>query len=399
VCSACGASGRRLGDGRFMCAGCGFRSSVTAGTLFDRSRTPLTVWFSACWTFATSKDGVSASSLQRQLGFGSYQTAWALLQRLRAVLVRPGRERLSGRVEVDETYLGGPTPGLTGRALGKRALVAIAVEVRDDEGIGRCRLASIPDASSKSLRAFVAEHVDPGTMLVTDGWPGYAGLGARGYGHEPRNQRAAKRAGEEPERPAAGGASGGVAGQALAARHPPGLGWRRAPRWLPQRVRVPLQPALVPQPRNAVLPAARAGRRPRPGSVRRDGQAATTEADAADAARHAREARKHSAGASSTPMAKAGRPLLQLDGDPNPHVPATVSRASGRQLLVAPHDATALASPHARCTRVASSASSARSSCDRAHRPSGPPTVSHEGSQTAAQLSRHPAPTPDPTTG
>jgi hypothetical protein len=198
VCSACGASGWRLGDGRFMCAGCGFRSSVTAGTLFDRSRTPLTVWFYACWTFAISKDGVSASSLQRQLGFGSYQTAWALLQRLRAVLVRPGRERLSGRVEVDETYLGGPTPGLTGRALGKRALLAIAVEVREDEGIGRCRLAPIQDVSSRSLGAFVQENVDPGTVVVTDGWPGYAGIAGLGYGHEQRNQSAAKRAGEDP---------------------------------------------------------------------------------------------------------------------------------------------------------------------------------------------------------
>ncbi len=90
-----------------MCAGCGGRTSVTAGTVFDRTRTPLTVWFNACWLFATSKDGVSALSLQRTLEIGSYQTAWAMLHRLRAVLVRPEREQLSGTVEVDETFIGG----------------------------------------------------------------------------------------------------------------------------------------------------------------------------------------------------------------------------------------------------------------------------------------------------
>ena len=99
--------GWRLADGRFMCSGCGGRTSVTAGTIFDRTRTPLTVWFNACWLFATGKDGISALSLKRTLEIGSYQTAWAMLHRLRSVLVRPGRERLSGTVEVDETYIGG----------------------------------------------------------------------------------------------------------------------------------------------------------------------------------------------------------------------------------------------------------------------------------------------------
>ena len=109
---------------------------MTAGTIFDRTRTPLTVWFTACWLFATQKDGVSAQSLQRTLEIGSYQTAWAMLHRLRSVLVRPGRERLSGRVEVDETYIGGEEPGLRGgRAKGKKILVAVAVEVERSEGL------------------------------------------------------------------------------------------------------------------------------------------------------------------------------------------------------------------------------------------------------------------------
>ena len=95
------------GDGRFMCAGCSHRTWVTAGTIFDRTRTPLTVWFNACWAFATAKDGISALSLQRTLEIGSYQTAWATLHRLRSVLIRPRRDRLSGAVEVDETFIGG----------------------------------------------------------------------------------------------------------------------------------------------------------------------------------------------------------------------------------------------------------------------------------------------------
>ena len=103
VCPDCGEFGRwRLGDGRFKCAGCGSRRSVTAGTICDRTRTALTVWFAACWYFATGKDGISALSLKRMLEIGSYQTAWALLHRIPCVLVRPGRDRLTGKVQFDE---------------------------------------------------------------------------------------------------------------------------------------------------------------------------------------------------------------------------------------------------------------------------------------------------------
>ncbi len=157
ICPRCGhGTGWRLGDGRLECAGCSSRTSVTAGTIFDRTRTPLTVWFTACWLFATQKDGISALSLQRSLEIGSYQTAWAMLGRLRSVLVRPGRDRLSGTVEVDETYIGGDEPGLRGgRAPGKKVLTGIAVEVREPKGIGRCRMAVLADGSSASLHPFV----------------------------------------------------------------------------------------------------------------------------------------------------------------------------------------------------------------------------------------------------
>jgi len=200
VCPSCGeAGGWRLTDARFKCAGCGERTSVTAGTIFDRTRTPLTVWFTACWLVASGKDGISALSLKRTLEIGSYQTVWAMLHRLRSVLVRPGRERLAGTVEVDETYIGGQEPGLRGgRAKGKKVLTGIAVEIHEPRGYGRCRIAPLPDASATSLHAFVTDHVEPGATVITDGWQGYHGLEKLGYAHEPRSQRAARDRGEDP---------------------------------------------------------------------------------------------------------------------------------------------------------------------------------------------------------
>jgi len=200
VCPGCGRSGGwRLGDGRIMCAACGRRTSVTAGTIFDRTRTPLTVWFAACWSFATAKDGISALGLQKALEIGSVQTAWAMLHRLRSVLVRPGRDLLAGTVEVDETYIGGEEPGLRGgRARGKKSLVGIAVEVKEPRGIGRCRMAILPDASAAALHPFVTGHVEPGARVITDAWMGYHGLAGLGYVHERRSQRAARARGDDP---------------------------------------------------------------------------------------------------------------------------------------------------------------------------------------------------------
>lgn len=200
VCAECAyAGGWRLADGRWMCARCGHRTSVTAGTIFDRTRTPLTVWFLACWEFATAKDGISALSMQRTLQIGSYQTAWAMLHRLRQVLVRPGRELLSGFVEVDETFIGGKEPGLAGgRARGKKSLVAIAIEVTPPKGFGRCRMAVIEDASAGTLHRFITDHIAPGSTVITDGWSGYQGIERSGYVHDRRSQRAAASRGEDP---------------------------------------------------------------------------------------------------------------------------------------------------------------------------------------------------------
>jgi len=199
VCPDCGGlGGWRLGDGRFRCASCRLCTSVTAGTIFDRTRTPLTVWFTACWLFATQKDGISAQSLQRALEISSYQTAWAMLHRLRSVLVRPGRERLTGTVEVDETFIGGEEPGLRGgRAKGKKSLVGMAIEVHEPKGLGRCRMAILADASSASLHPFVAAHVEPGATVITDAWQGYSGINELGYTRDRRSQRATRLRGDD----------------------------------------------------------------------------------------------------------------------------------------------------------------------------------------------------------
>ncbi|MGH9159173.1 MAG: IS1595 family transposase [Vicinamibacteraceae bacterium] len=156
------------------------------GTILDRTRTPLTVWFTACWLFASQKDGISALSLKRQLEIGSYPTAWAMLHRLRSVLVRPGRERLRGEGEVDESYFGGEEPGLRGgRQKGKKVLVGVAVEREQPKGFGRCRMVPIPDASAETLRAFLVENVEPGAKVITDGWRSYSAATRELYVHEP----------------------------------------------------------------------------------------------------------------------------------------------------------------------------------------------------------------------
>jgi len=156
---------------------------VTAGTIFDGTRTPLTVWFAAGWFMTSQKNGTSALGLQRVLGLGSYQTAWAMLHRYRRAMVRPGRERLAGRVEVDEVLIGGLTPGRKGRHIGAKALVEVAVE-QLERGFGRCRMEVIADAGSATLRRFLLDHVAEGSTVISDGWQGYRSAAAAPYHHE-----------------------------------------------------------------------------------------------------------------------------------------------------------------------------------------------------------------------
>ena len=201
VCPECGLSRSwRLGDGRIMCAACSYRTSVTAGTIFDRTRTPLTVWFTACWLFATAKDGIcgaeACSGPWRSAPTRRRGQCWAGCGRYWCARAR---DRLAGRVEVDETYIGGEEPGLRGgRARGKKVLTGIAVEVRQPKGIGRCRMALLADGSSASLHPFVTGCVEPGATVITDAWMGYHGLAGLGYVHQRRGQRAARARGDDP---------------------------------------------------------------------------------------------------------------------------------------------------------------------------------------------------------
>lgn len=167
----------------FECAKCSYKASVTAGTIFHRTRKPLTLWFRAIWWVTSQKNGASALGLQQVLGLGSYETAWTWLHKLRRAMVRPGRDRLSGRVEVDETYIGGKEEGLRGREIESKVLVVIGAE-EDGRAIGRIRMQHIPDASARSLHRFVQESIEPGSTVHTDGWSGYAGLERKGYCHE-----------------------------------------------------------------------------------------------------------------------------------------------------------------------------------------------------------------------
>lgn len=186
VCPVCGGDRFwRMSKGRNRrCAGCRVDVSITAGTIFAETRLPLTTWFSAAWYATGTKHGVSALSLQRVLGLGSYEAAWALLHKLRRAMVRPGRDRLTGEVEADETYVGGVATGKRGRGAAKKAIVEVAVEQRGT-GMGRCRLVRIPDCSGESLLDAIEQSITPGAVVYTDHWSGYAGLGEAGYIHHP----------------------------------------------------------------------------------------------------------------------------------------------------------------------------------------------------------------------
>ncbi|MGH8783451.1 IS1595 family transposase [Paraburkholderia sp.] len=165
------------------CCGCRHQASVTAGTIFQDTRISLRMWFQAMWWVTTQKNGASALGLQRILGLNRYETAWTMLHRLRRAMVRPGRDLLTGRVEADECYLGGPEEGLPGRHNLDKALVVVAAQ-EDGPGIGRIRMRQIPDASAASLMPFVQDSAAPGSVVHTDGWLGYSPLKAKGFQHE-----------------------------------------------------------------------------------------------------------------------------------------------------------------------------------------------------------------------
>ena len=204
ACPHCGVVGQPFRfenrPGVLRCRTCRKDTSLTVGTVMQGSHMPLSTWFWAAYLVASQTPGISALQFQRQLGLSRYETAFGLLHKLRAGMVRPDRDRIGGgpktHIEVDETWVGGRTRG-EGRGVHHKTLVAAAVEVRhrkpgtaqdkrkDGRYAGRLRLAIAEDRSAASLCGFVAKAVEPGVLLVTDDWSAYRGLRALGYDHHP----------------------------------------------------------------------------------------------------------------------------------------------------------------------------------------------------------------------
>ncbi|KKM79193.1 hypothetical protein LCGC14_1352330 [marine sediment metagenome] len=186
------------------CRNCGRDTSLTAGTVMERSRTPLCVWFWGAYLVSSLTPGISAVQFQRQLGLSRYETAFQMLHKLRAGMVRPDRDRIGEEwpVEMDETYIGGKTRG-KGRGTHGMTIVIGAVEIRTgSEGdapkrwahkysrprkgktyAGRLRLKGISNRGKRALEAFTLENIEPGAFVTTDGWQGYDGLPTLGYKH------------------------------------------------------------------------------------------------------------------------------------------------------------------------------------------------------------------------
>src|SRR5665647_2092150 len=182
VCPACKITTTPWNEsrGRLACPICRHQTSVSTGTIFDKTRTPRTTWFEAAWHLTTAKNGMSAKTLERTLGI-SYRTAWMMLQRFRVAMVNKERNQLSGEVEIDETLVGGVQHGGKRGRGSSKSVVVIAVEIKRPKGFGRMRMRHIPDASGASLIPFVCDVVAPGSVVSTDGWSGYNGLSDHGY--------------------------------------------------------------------------------------------------------------------------------------------------------------------------------------------------------------------------
>lgn len=164
------------------CGKCGHQYSMTAGTIFQGTRKPLLLWFHVIWWVAAQKTGVSANNFKDFMGFGSYETAWAWLHKLRRAMVRPGREKLMGDIEVDETFIGGVESGMNengkvirGRGSSEKVLVVVATECFGKQ-IGRVRFKCIKSATGFQLMKFINDNIEQGSTITTDGWKGYASL-------------------------------------------------------------------------------------------------------------------------------------------------------------------------------------------------------------------------------
>jgi len=185
ICPSCSSkkSPYFLPKNKFKCTECRKQTSVTAGTIFDKTRTPIKSWFAAVWYLTNQKNGVSALGMQRLLGLGSYQTAWTILHRLRHAMVDPERDKLSGIVEVDETFVGGVAhrnPS-NNQADKEKSVVLIAIELLEPKGFGRIRLQRVDSATKKNIEIFISDVVEPNSTICTDGSQAYGSVNEMGY--------------------------------------------------------------------------------------------------------------------------------------------------------------------------------------------------------------------------
>ena len=174
----------RTATGLRRCRKCAFRSSVKTGTIFEDGHKGLKLWFFVIWLLMAQKTGMSAQNFHDSFGFGSYQTSWAWLQKLRSIMIRPGRELLSGRVEVDGTYIGGRQEGKRGRGAAGKTLVLVAVEGEKSEKLGRVRFRIAKSESEEEIKQFIGDFVQEGTVLVTDGFKSYDFVDGLNFVHE-----------------------------------------------------------------------------------------------------------------------------------------------------------------------------------------------------------------------
>lgn len=182
-CPSCGCESDWISN-RFLriCTQCQYQMSLFAGTIFQDTHIPLRTWFHAIWWFTSQKTGTSALGLQKSLGLGSYRTAWMMLHKLRASMVRKDRDKLRGLVEVDETYIGAQESMETSRKRWKKQVVIIATET-DGTRLGRIRMQRINITNTKNVTDFIVSNIEKKTKLITDGSKAYYRIKDHGYSH------------------------------------------------------------------------------------------------------------------------------------------------------------------------------------------------------------------------
>jgi transposase-like protein len=183
ICEKCQSTKHWLSGKLLGCSTCGNKVRILAGTIFQDTKLPLMKWFRAIWEVVRRKSGVSALALQDELGL-TYKTVWTLLHKIRRAMVRPGREKLKGTVEVDETLYGSFEEGHPGRGSDKKALIIIGVELNDNDSLGRIRMSLIESASADNINVFIEENIDKEANIITDGWSGYHSISKHGYKHD-----------------------------------------------------------------------------------------------------------------------------------------------------------------------------------------------------------------------